>query len=442
LNVSDVIKREKIPLNYLRRKIMSIDSPKHKDHPGLTTKSPRPRLYYGYIIVVVGFLLTMFGWGIFYIYGVFFRPLENEFEWTRAVTSGAFSISVLISGLSGIVAGRLCDRFGPRVVILACAVMLSAGYMLMSIVHNAWQFYLLYGILISAGVGGYWSPPVSTVARWFTGKRGLMTGIVSGGISFGTLVLPPLATQLIDAFDWRVTYVIIGAAVLIISLVGSYFLKRSPQEMGMEGEVKGRTSKVSRDFPQSFTLREALRTRQFWMVCAIYICFGLVQLTIMVHIVPHAVGMQISPINAATILSVIGGVSLAARIIIGAITDKIKVKTSVIICLGLLALALVWLQFSDNLWKLYLFALIFGVGYGGLSCLQSLIAAELYGLMALGVITAMFSFSFDLGGAIGPFLAGYIFDLSSSYFWAFLICLLVALTGLIISASLKPPRKS
>jgi OFA family oxalate/formate antiporter-like MFS transporter len=176
------------------------------------------------------------------------------------------------------------------------------------------------------------------------------------------------------------------------------------------------------------------------MVCAIYACFGLVQLTIMVHIVPHAMGMNISPINAATILSVIGGVSLAARIVIGGVTDKIRVKTSVIICLSLLALALAWLQFSDNLWQLYIFGILFGVGYGGLSCLQSLIAAELYGLLALGVITALFSFSFDIGGAIGPYLAGYIFDVNSSYFWAFLICLLVALAALLISTTLKPPH--
>ena len=384
----------------------------------------------------------MFGWGIFYIYGVFFRPLEADFGWTRAVTSGAFSISVLVSGLSGILAGRLSDKFGPRIVIIFCAIFLSMGYVLMSIVQNAWQFYLLYGILISAGVGGFWAPPVSTVARWFTGKRGIMTGIVSGGISFGALILPPIATQLIDRFDWRLTYVIIGIAVLAISLIGASFLRRSPQELDIRNEAKIRSTSSILRTSHSYTLIEALKTRQFWMVCAIYACFGLVQLTIMVHIVPHAMGMNITPIKAATILSVIGGVSLAARIIIGGITDKIRVKTSVIICLSLLALALVWLQFSDNLWQLYIFGLLFGVGYGGLSCLQSLIAAELYGLMALGVITAIFSFSFDVGGAIGPYLAGYIFDVNSSYFWAFLICLMVSLAALLIGVSLKPPRKN
>ncbi|HSW58289.1 MAG TPA: MFS transporter, partial [Dehalococcoidales bacterium] len=188
--------------------------------------------------------------------------------------------------------------------------------------------------------------------------------------------------------------------------------------------------------------REALRTTQFWMVCFIYICFGLVQLTIMVHIVPHATGMQISPINAAVILSIVGAVSLIARIVVGTLTDKVRVKTSAVICLGCLTLALIWLQFSNNLWQLYLFAVVFGFGYGGLSCLQSLIAAELYGLTALGVITAVFSFAFNIGGSTGPYLAGYIFDISRSYQWAFTLCLIMAAVGLIIAALLKPPRKT
>jgi MFS family permease len=217
------------------------------------------RPYYGYVIVLIGFLLTMFGWGIFYIYGVFFRPLEADFGWTRAVTSGAFSISVLMSGLSGILAGRLSDKFGPRIVIIFCALLLSMGYVLMSIVQNAWQFYLLYGILISTGVGGFWAPPVSTVARWFTRKRGIMTGIVSGGISFGALILPPFATQLINKYDWRVTYVIIGIAVLVISLIGARFLRRSPQELDIRNDVESQRSSSLLRVSRSFTLQEAMR---------------------------------------------------------------------------------------------------------------------------------------------------------------------------------------
>jgi MFS family permease len=406
----------------------------------LRAPSHKPRFFYGYIIVIACFLMMVFGWGIFYIYGVFFSPLSEEFGWSRAVTSGAFSLSVLISGLVGIVAGRLSDRLGPKIVLIFCAVILALGYILMSIVQNTWQFYLIYGFIISTGVGGFWAPPVSTVARWFIGRRGFMTGIVSGGISFGTLVLPPLATQLISIYDWRVTYIIIGVAVLLVVTVAAQFLKHSPEKMGLAPYGSGTKSQDSRQ-PSGFTLKEAVRTRQFWMVSLIYLCFGAVQLTIMVHIVPHATGLEISAIKAAVILSIIGGTSLAGRIIMGSLADKLRVKRAIIFCLSILILSLVWLQAAGDLWQLYLFAAVFGFGYGGLSCLQSLIGAELFGLTALGVITAIFSFSFDIGGAAGPVLSGYIYDVSASYRWAFMACIGAVVIALIIALYLKPPRK-
>ncbi len=381
----------------------------------------------------------IFGWGVFYIYGVFFTPLEQEFHWTRAATSGAFSFSVLMSGVAGVIAGRLSDRLGPRVVITFCAVLLAAGYCLMSIIHNLGQFYLVYGLLIATGVGGFWSPPVSTVARWFSGQRGLMTGIVSSGISFGTLLLPPLVTQLISIYNWRATYLIIGGAVLVVVIVSARFLKSGPQSSQTKF-VAGEKARLGAG-RAGYTLKEAWRTRQFWLVAAVYLLFGFVQLTVMVHIVPAATGMGFSAIRAATVLSIIGGASLVGRIIIGIISDKVRIKLATVICLSLLTAAMILLQFAGSPGKMDAFAAVFGFGYGGLSCLQSLIAAELYGLTALGVITAIFSFSFNIGGAIGPVMAGYLFDVTQSYHWAFLLCLLAIIAALLFFIPLKSPRR-
>jgi MFS family permease len=401
-----------------------------------------PRFHYGYVIAAACFFMMVLGWGLFYIYGVFFNPLSQEFGWSRAVTSGAFSISVLVSGVLGIIAGRISDRTGPKAVLMVCAVILALGYALMAVMHNVYEFYLIYGIVIATGVGGFWSPVISTVARWFVGRRGLMTGIVSGGISFGALILPPVVTQLITVFDWRITYAIIGGFVLIVVMVAAQFLKPNPQAMGLKayGEVHSRLQTFHKNSP-GFTFDEAVRTRQFWMVAVIYLCFGVVQLTIMVHIVPHLTGSGFSAITAAGILSTIGGVSFAGRIIMGMITDRIRVKFSAVVSLGLLTVSLLGLLWANDLGRLYAFAVIFGFGYGGLSCLQALISAELFGLGALGVITAMFSFSFNIGGAAGPVIAGYIFDVSESYRWAFLGCFVVIAIALAISLALSPPKK-
>ena len=402
----------------------------------------KPRLFYGYIIVFAAFLMLMMGWGIFYIYGVFFNPLSQEFGWTRAVTSGAFSICILMSGGLGIIAGRLSDRFGPRIVLFYCTIFLGLGYFLMSFIQDLWQFYLVYGLFVAAGISGFWAPAIATVSRWFVKKRGMMTGIVSGGISFGTLVLPPLVTHLISAVDWRITYIIIGATVLMVDFIVLRFFRSDPRQMGLL-PLGASAAEFQPHLPiQGFSLKLAMKTRQFWMVCLIYLCFGVFQLAVMVHIVPYAQDIKISAISAAGILSIVGGVSLAARIIIGTLTDKLKVRVTTILCLVILVTALTWLQFADNLWKLYLFAVVFGFGYGGLSCLQALIAAELFGLVSMGVITAVFSFSFNIGGAVGPVMAGYLFDSRGSYRWAFLICVFAAGIAFIISLFVKPPHNN
>jgi len=383
----------------------------------------------------------MLGRGIFYIYGVFFQSIEREFDWSRAVTSGAFSISVLISGIFGIFAGRLCDKYGPRVVIAFCAVLLAAGYGLMSVIQNTFQFYLIYSLLVSAGVSGFWTPLLSTLARWFVSKRGLMTGIVTGGISFGTLFLPPLATGLVEIYDWRTTYIIIAAIVLVVSAIGISMLRRFPREKDMQVGQKYLAESVSLDsLGAIFEFKEALRTHQLWMVCAIYVLFGIIQMTVMVHIVPHAIGMQISPVSAATVLSVIGFVSLGARIGIGAAYDRVKVKISVVLCLSLLMVSFVLLMFAGDLWQLYIFAVIFGLGYGGMSCLQSLVSSELYGLLSLGAISAIVAFAQDIGGAAGPFLSGFIFDTTSNYDFAFIICGASALIALVLALLITKPQ--
>jgi MFS family permease len=403
-----------------------------------TAGAQKPGLYYGYFVALSSFMIILMGWGVFSIYGVFFNPLSEEFGWSRAITSGAYSLAVLMSGVLGIAAGRFSDKLGPKKVIILCVIILSAGYFLMSTVQNLWQFYLIFGFVIAFGVSGCWSPPISTVSRWFVGRRGLMTGIVSGGISIGVLVLSPSVTQMIAEYGWRISYIIIAAAVLIVTMTAAQFIKRSPQQMGLSPYGADKISSPSPGISGEGSLKNYIRTSQFWMVCVIYVCFGFAQLTIMVHIVPDAIGKGISAIHAAGILSTIGLVSMIGRIVMGSFVDRVQGRSAAILSLSVLIIALVWLLQAESLWKYYLFAVIFGFGYGGMSCLQPLLAVELFGLYTAGVITAIFSFGFNIGGAIGPVLSGYIFDIHKSYQWAFIICIILIALALLLSFYLKP----
>ncbi len=405
-------------------------------------KTREPTFFYGYVVVIAAFLIMMVMYGTMYTFGVFFEPLLVEFDWTRAITSGAFSMYFILFGLLGILAGRLNDRFGPRMVVVACGFFLGSGYLLMSQISTIWQLYLFYGVIIATGASGGFVPLASTVARWFVKRRGLMTGIVISGTGLGTVVMPPIAARLISSYGWRASYVIVGIMALVLVILAAQFLRRDPSQVGQlpYGEGKPKQENLNLE-AKGFSLRRAIHTRQFWMLCGMFSSFNFLLQAIMVHIVIHATGLGISVASAANILAIIGGLSIAGRIIMGSAGDRIGNKAALIICFSLMSIALLWLQLAKEVWMLYLFAAIFGFAYGGKSTLLSPMVAELFGLSSLGVILGVIEFTLAIGGAIGPALAGHIFDITGSYQLAFLVCVAASIVGLILALLFRPTTR-
>ncbi len=402
----------------------------------------QPKFFYGYIVVAAALLIVIIAHGAQYTFGIFFKPILTEFGWTRGATSGAFSLYLLLWGFLSIFVGKLNDSFGPRIVMIVCGFFLGLGYLLMSQISVIWQLYLFYGLIIAIGMSGAWVPLISTIPRWFVKRRGMMTGIVTSGSGIGTILLSLVASRLIPDHGWRLSYIIVGSGVLVLLMLAAQFLRRDPHQIGQLPYGVNEVEEESLNLlPRGFSLQEAIHTSQFWMVCAVFFCFGFNLYTIIVHIVPHAIELGISPIIAANIVAIIGGVNAAGRIIIGSACDRIGNKRCLIISFILIAVALVWVIAAKEVWMFYLFAIIFGFGYGGLAALESLVPAELFGLRSLGVIIGVAMFSSTVGGAIGPVLAGSIFDITSSYQLAFLICAGVSIIGLILSLLLKPTSR-
>lgn len=401
--------------------------------------SKKPKFFYGYVIVSAAFVVMTLAFGINYSFGVFFEPLLAKFGWTRAVTSAAYSLCTLVAGFLGIFAGRLSDRFGPRVLSIAIGFFLGLGFLLLSQVSAIWQFYLFYGLIIAAGIGSCWPSLIPTVSRWFVGRRGLMTGIVASGIGFGALTIPPLASWLISTYDWHLAYIIIGLITLVLVSLAAQFLKRDPHQIGQlpygEDKVKQEGSALE---ARGFSLQEAMHTRQFWTVCTIYFCVGFGLHTVMVHIVIHATGLGIPAATAASILAIIGGMSTVGRITGGGASDRFGVKPSLVFDFILMLAALLWLVSAREMWMLYLFGVVFGFAYGGIAALQPLLTAELFGLSSLGVILGSVAFIYTIGGAVGPLLAGHIFDITGSYSLAFMICAAIGIVGVVLTVVLRP----
>ena len=156
--------------------------------------------FYGYVIVGLVFCVMLVSWGIFLSFGVFFEPMLTEFGWTRAATSAAYSISIIVSGVLGIITGKLTDRFGPRLVMTGSGFLLGSGYLLMSQVSSIWQLYLFFGLIVGLGMSATFVPANSVITKWFVRRRGTMTGIVLAGNSVGILFIPHVFSWIISAY--------------------------------------------------------------------------------------------------------------------------------------------------------------------------------------------------------------------------------------------------
>jgi len=406
------------------------------------TENKKPKFFYGYIVVVAGFIVLVILNGTLYSFGVFLKPLAAEFGWTRAMTAGAYSMFMFLCGFLYIISGRLNDRFGPRVVMTASGFCLGLGYLLMSRISAIWQLYLFFGVIAAIGHSGGFVPLTSTIARWFVRRRGLMTGLVVSGIGIGTIIMPPIATRLILNYGWRTSYFIMGIVALVVIIIAAQFLRRDP---GQIDQLPYGVSEAKQDNliaeARGLSLREAIHTRQFWMLCVLFLSHGVGQQAVIVHIAPHATDLGISTILAANILSIIGGLSIAGRVGMGSASDRIGIKSTLIIGLTLLSVALFWLVVAKELWMLYSSAILFGVGYGAMMALVSPIVADLFGLRAHGTILGVASFAMMIGGGTGPLMAGQIFDITGSYQLGFLLSAVLSVIALVMASLLRSTRR-
>jgi MFS family permease len=401
-----------------------------------------PRFFYGYIIVAAAFFTQVTMHGTRSSFGIFFKPILSDFGWTRALISGAFSISSILQGLSGIIMGGLNDRLGPRIVMTICGFLVGLGLLLMSQVNTSWQLYLFYAVILGIGMGGLLAPPMSTVARWFVKRRSVMMGIVAAGGGTSTLVMPLLANWLISAYGWRNAYIILGFLVLVIVILVAQFLRRDPAKMGLlpYGENQVQEQRLNL-VVEGLSLKEAILTRQFWMVVTTFFSFGYCAVTIQVHLVPHATDLGISATMAASIFATSGVVMIAGSLLLGSLADRIGGRQTFILCLALMLASLLWLLIAREVWMLYFFVIVMGFAFGGATTMESPLVAELFGIRSHGLILGVCNFCLTIGSTLGPFIAGYIFDVNDSYQLAFIILVIVMAIGVILAALLRPIKQ-
>ncbi|MBI4186920.1 MAG: MFS transporter [Chloroflexi bacterium] len=402
------------------------------------SRTGKPGFFYGYVIVFVAFLFEVLSWGMWATFPIFLQPMLDEFGWSRAATSGSFSLYLMVTALLGIVMGRLNDRVGPRVITTACGLFLGLGYALTSQVSAIWQLYIFYGVMLGIGQSGFVAT-ISTVARWFLKRRALMVGIAASGAALSLGVIPTPATWLLSAYGWRNSYIIIGIITTVLIVISAQLLKRDPGQMGLSPYgADGLTEETSNLQVSGLSFRDAVRTRQFWMVCAIDFLLLVCYSAVMIHIVIHATGIGISLSAAANILVITGLVGIPGGVVLGTTGDRLNNRRALTVVCLLVALSAVWLLVADELWMLYLFGIVFGFAYGGLWALLAPVIAELFGLKSHGALLGLANFSGMTGEAIGPTMAGYIYDTTRGYQLAFVVAAAASIASFALSLLLKP----
>jgi len=387
-----------------------------------------------YLIVIGAVLVQGITIGCVFAYGVFFTVLEAEFGWSRTLLSIATSIAFFNMGIFAIAAGRLTDRFGPRGVLFFTAFTTGLAYVLMHFLSAPWQLLAIYGLLVSLGLAAHDVVTLSTVARWFPRRRGMMSGIVKVGAAFGQMSIPVVAVALIAAAGWRSAFVALGIGAAILLFVAAWLVGTTPRET-----VSPDTNKVA-GAVAGVSLQEAKKGTDLWLLCAMqFFLFGTL-ITIPTHIVPHGIDSGMSAAGAATILSAIAASSILGRLMIGVFVDRIGGKRGYNICLFILFCSLVSLQFIEDSKWLYAFGALYGFAHGGLFTVASPTVAEYFGMRSHGAIFGVVVFTGTLGGAMLPIITGLIFDKLASYQWAFVLLAVMVLVSFLLSLRLAPFR--
>jgi len=402
------------------------------------TTMPKPGFFYGYIIIIAIFFIMVFMFGTNFAFNVFFKPVQNEFGWTSAMTASAFSLCIIVQGLMGIVMGGLTDKFGPRLVMTTSGVLLGVGYLLMSQVTSIWQFYVFYGLVIGIGMSSAYVTLLSTTARWFNKRRNLMSGIVLVGMSVGSLVAPPVSERLISFYTWQTSYIITAIAVFVVVVLAAQFLKRDPSKVGQTCDgLKTETPSQANINNLGFTLKEAAGYKQFWLYVGAELCFGIILFALIVHIVNHAISLNFTPATGAIVFAAMAGFSIAGRLALGNAADRFGNKKIFLLGFILMAISLFLLAPATSLWALFVFAIIFGIAWGAAETCESPMTAWLFGLRSHGIVFGVISLTFTIGASLGSFMMGYIFDITGNYQLAFIILGVIGIIGFIFTFFLR-----
>jgi MFS family permease len=405
---------------------------------------PSPGIFYGWFVVTAAFAVTFVGFGSAYTFSAFVESLQRDFGASRGSVSLVFSLAGFLYFGLGIVSGPLADRFGSRPLAVVGMVLTGLGLAAAGAARNLIEVYAAYGLGVGLGVGCAYVPAVGAVQRWFVRRRGFASGLAVSGIGVGTLVMPPLATLLIDVLGWRGAYLALGASAAIAGGGMALLIENDPRDrnLGPDGDPPQRGAMSAR--AEGASVSDAIRSKRFIaLYAACLICsFGV--FVPFVHLVPYAGDHGVAPSIAVLLLGVIGVGSTAGRFFLGGLADRFGRQSSLLLMfVGMAGALAIWLV-SANVWQLALFAFVYGVFYGGWVAVLPAVVMDYFGGRNVSGIIGMLYTSVAFGTLIGPSAAGFAFDLTHTYTLPILasVAANIAAAAIVVAALRTAPRSN
>lgn len=399
----------------------------------------RQPIYYGWYIAVVLAITETVSFGVlFYAFSVFITPMEADLGWTRGEITGAFSLSLLITGLIGVPVGHWLDKRGARLLMTAGSIGATVTVLLWSQVNTLPEFLAIMTLKGVFGAAILYEPAFSVIATWFNSKRGTAMAVLTFVAGFSSTIFIPLTDALLVAYGWRQALFILAVLLGFITIpLHGLVLRRKPSDLGLQPD--GNSSPPSQPDAPTVNLRGVYQSQYFWLLT---LAFSLVWLSISavrIHFIPLLISVNIHPSSAAVASGAIGVMQVIGRMIFAPIERRFSSKAMVVGVFAALALSLPILLLGNAPWLILVFVALFGMAIGTHTLARPLIIANTYGAAYYGRISSTLVIFVTLAGTISPFAAGVLFDVSGAYDWMLILATVFSLAALIMIALL--PRQ-
>jgi len=406
------------------------------------------KVFYGWWVVAATCAVNAIGGGVyFYGFSVFFLPIKAALNLSSASTSLIFSLSRAEGAVEGPIAGYLIDKFGPRIMLTIGAFIVAIGYVLLSQVNSFLWFLTIYlGIISLAFNATFSGSTMAVVNNWFIRRKGLAMAISIAAYSLGGSIIAPLLAFGIHHLGWRTTMALSGIMLAAVVVPFAQLLRSSPEALGLhpDGDTSGIKSKSDDGDVKpvqssvDFTVKEALRTKSYWLLAIGTMLRTGTLGTLIVHFVPIMVWKGNSDQTAAVMLGIMAFLSIPMRIGIGWLGDRWSRSKMLAAGMALGAFSLIILQNANSLFQVWLFISVFSV-VEGLSALNWALVGDYFGRKRFATLRGILSLVYSWGMIVMPIVAGGIFDRTESYNTVIWIFVGMYISGTILFLVIQRP---